>query len=114
MDGIGLVTALVSTAISQSAIRRDILTNLQSARIIPTSDKTVNRTGRWLKVDGHLVSLNVTYKGMTTCIENFRVASEMDRPSVLILGMDWINKTRVKIQSEGSKIIVKTSTPKKI
>ena len=111
LEGIGWVRALVTTAISQSAIRRDQLTDLLLSQVIPTSDKTVNRTGRKLKVDGHLVSLNVRYKGMETCIENFRVASEMDPPSVLILGMDWINQTRVKIQSEVSKI--KVSKPHK-
>ena len=48
--------------------------------------------------------MEFTYQGVTTCIENVNVVSEMD--DEIIFGRDWIHKTRVVIQSDGSKIIV--------
>lgn len=102
VDGIGPVSARISTNRSHSVIRRDLLMDLQLSKVIPTSDATRKRS----KVEGH-VSLDVTYEGMTTCEENVRVVSEIDYPAdKLILGMNWINKSRVVIQSKGSKITV--------
>ena len=102
------VKAWISTGLSYSVIRRELLTDLQLSNLIPTSDTTVSTywQSKRLKVDG-LVSLNITLQGMTTCVENVRVVSEMDDPSMLLfLGMDWINKSRVVIQSKRSKITV--------
>ncbi len=102
VDGTGSVRARISTNRLHSVIRRDQLTDLQLSNLIPTSDATRKRS----KVEGH-VSLDVTYAGMTIRQENVRVVSESDYPAdELILGMNWINKSRVLIQSKGSKIIV--------
>ena len=102
VDGTGSVRARISTNRLHSVIRRDQLTDLQLSNLIPTSDATRKRS----KVEGH-VSLDVTYAGMTIREENVRVVSESDYPAdKLILGMNWINKSRVVIQSKGSKITV--------
>lgn len=114
-EPIGSVRAQITTGLSQSIIRRELLTDLQLSQVIPTSDTTIlspywQVSNKRFKVEG-LVSLNVTIQGMTTCVENVRVVSEMDFPSiVLVLGMDWINKSRVVIRAKGSKITVSPPT----
>ena len=103
VDGIdGLVKdALVDTGATGSSIRRDLLTKELESAIIPTDHTTTKADGKKIKVEGY-VSLNITHDKITTCIENVRVKSNMLNP--LNLGMDWIHKTRVVIQSDGSKL----------
>ena len=114
-EPIGSVRAQITTGLSQSIIRRELLTDLQLSQVIPTSDTTIlspywQVSNKRFKVEG-LVSLNVTIQGVTTCVENVRVVSEMDFPSiVLVLGMDCINKSRAVIRAKGSKITVSPPT----
>lgn len=105
--GIGPLRARVSTGIAQSVIGRDLLTELQLSKVIQINDTASTWTNDELKIDGP-VSLNVTYEGMKTCVENVLVVSGLDYPSMLFLGMDWINKSRVVIQAKGSNITVST------
>jgi len=103
VDGIdGLVKdALVDTGATGSSIRRDLLTKELESAIIPTDHTTTKADGKKINVEGY-VSLNITHDKMTTCIKNVRVKSNMLNP--LNLGMDWIHKTRVVIQSDGYKL----------
>jgi len=57
---------------------------------------------------GGVVNLNVLYEYTTTRIENVSTATNPKANSdyPLILGIDWIRKSRVVIQSDGSKLVV--------
>ncbi len=103
VDGIdGLVKdALVDTGANGSSIRRSLLTDELQHAIIQTDRTTTKADGKKSNIEG-LVSLNIKHSGITTCIENVRVKSNMPHP--LNLGMDWIHKTRVVIQSDGCKL----------
>jgi len=103
VDGIGRLKALVDTGYSKSSIGRVLLTDMQMSKGIPTSNIRVLANGTQIKELG-FVSLNITFQGITTCIENVAVASRLNYE--LILGMDWIDQTRVVIQSDGLEIIV--------
>lgn len=103
VDGIdGLVKeALVDTGATGSSIRRSLLTDELQRAIIPTDLTATKADGKKVKIEG-LVSLNIKHNEITTCIENVRVKSNMPNP--LNLGMDWIHKTRIVIQSDGLKL----------
>ncbi len=103
--GIGPVRARVSTGLSQSVIGIDLLTDQQLSKVIQISKTASRWANKEFKIDG-FVSLNVTYEGVTTCVERVRVGSGLDYPSILFLGMDWINKSRVVIQAKGSNLTV--------
>lgn len=93
VNGIGMVKALVDTGSATSSIRRDLLKDYQMSRVIQIPDKILLKpNGKKLDRIGN-VSLNVTYQETETLIENVNVVSNMDIP--LVLGMDWIHKTRV-------------------
>ena len=109
LDGFGVISALVSTGSGRSSIRRGLLTELQMSKAIPASNlATTIANGKQVKIQ-NLLNLNLTFEGMKTSIENVPVIPETD--TTLVLGMDWIHKTRVVIQSDGSKLVV--SKPKK-
>ena len=72
------------------------MTDLQLSKLSPICDK----------IKG-LVSLNVTYEGMTTYLEDVHIVSEIDYPKdELILGMNWVNKSRVVMQANGTSATV--------
>ncbi len=73
-------------------------------KAVLTSSSRYLANGTQVKELG-FINLNITFQGVTTCIENVAIASKMVGKD-LILGMDWIDKTRVVIQSDGSEIIV--------
>lgn len=100
MDGFGTATARVDTGCGTSSIRRDLLPNFQ---MLKSSDVTILANGKEVKIPNSL-SMDYTYQGITTCLENVNIVSEMD--DEIIFGMDWIHKTRAVIQSDGSKIVV--------
>jgi len=110
VDEIGEVSALVDTGATPSCIRRDLLSDIQKSEIIPTSAEATISNGKKVKIEG-LVSLNVTFQGIATRIEDVHVVSGENSP--FILGMGWINKTRATIQSDGLDIIVSQSDPRK-
>ena len=104
VDDIGEVNALVDTGATCSFIRRDLLSDIQKSEIIPHSAEATIGDGKQVKIEG-LVSLNVTFQGIATRIENvFVVSGEKTTP--FILGMDWIHQTRAVLQSDGLDIIV--------
>lgn len=114
LDGIGVVSAMVDTGTLFSVIRKDQLTELQLSNAIRKTISKDNADKPVIKRHGlGLIDLKVPYQGMTTCIENVEVESSLCDP--FILGLDWIHKSRVIIQSDGSKIIVQQpgSQPKK-
>ena len=104
-DGVfGPVRARISTGNSQSCIRKELLTELQLSKLIPISDE----------IKG-LVSLNVTYEGMATYLEDVHVVSEIDYPEdELILGMNWVNKSRVVMQANGTNVTVSPAQTKNV
>ena len=104
VDGIGIVRAMVVTGYSTSVINRDMLTELQKSKATPSSSITILANGTQVKNELGHVSLNITFEGITTCIENVEIDSNMKYQ--LRLGMDWIDQTHAVIQSDGSKIIV--------
>jgi len=103
VEGVGMVSALVDTGAFYCSIKRDMLTEIQMSKAVPTSRTRIMANGSKTKTVG-LVGLNITFQEITTCIENVDIASKLD--DQLVLGMDWIHKTRAVIQSDGSKIIV--------
>ena len=107
VDEIGPMRALADTGCTSTMIRKDMLTEHQMSEVIPNQNMRIglaNGKQRQGLIIG-CVDLNVTYQGMTTFIEKASVVSEMTHK--LLLGMDWIHKTRVKIESDGSQITVK-------
>jgi len=113
VDGIaGEVSAMADTGCGSSFIRRDLLTDLQMLGATQTSSTLINLpNGKKVRIEG-LVSLNIKYQGIVTRVENVHIISNCIDP--LILGMDWINKTRATIQSDGLDIIVSQSDPPKM
>jgi len=103
VDRIGLLKALVDTGATNSSIRSDLLTTDLKLTKKPTSSSLIAGNGNQTKLEG-LVSLNVRYQEITTSIENVDITSKA--PDPFTLGVDWIHKTRVVIQSNGRKIIV--------
>jgi len=103
VDRIGLLKALVDTGATNSSIRSDLLTTDLKLTKMPTYNSVVAGNGNITKPEG-LVSLNVKYQEITTSIENVNIKSKA--PDPFTLGVDWIHKTRVVIQSNGRKIIV--------
>lgn len=97
------VSALVDTGCRKSSVRKDLLSNLQMSKAIPSSTNIILANNQQVELL-ESISLNVTYQGVTTYIETVHVVSKMDDP--LVLGMDWIHKTRVVIESDGSQIMV--------
>ncbi len=106
VDGIGIVRALVDTATSRSSIREDMVKD-SKIPVIP-SDIPITMINDSQEKTGGVVNLNVLYEYTTTRIENVSTTTNpkanADYP--LILGMDWIRKSRVVIQSDGSKLVV--------
>ena len=114
VDGIDKeIKAMVDSGSKLSFIRSDILTELQKAKAIPTSDRSTMANNAELKGVQEIICLNITFGGIITCLENVHIISNMD--DKLVLGMDWIDKTQAVIQSDGSEIIVSLpdSWPKK-
>ncbi len=104
VDGMDKVRALVDSGSKLSFIRSDILTEPQKAMAIPTSDRATMANNAEIKGVQEIISLNITFGGIITCLENVHIISNMD--DKLVLGMDWIDKTHAVIQSDGSEIIV--------
>ena len=96
VEGIRRVKALVDTGAPGCYIRRDLLTTLKKSKISVLNKTQLEK--------GECVSLNITFQGITTHIENVNVESKM--ANKLVLGMNWIHQTRAVIRSDGSKIIV--------
>ncbi len=105
VDEIGLseVSALVDTGCRKSSVRKDLLSNLHMSKAIPSSTNIILANNQQVELL-ESIGLNVTYQGVTTYIERVHVVSKMDDP--FVLGMDWIHKTRVVIESDGSQILV--------
>ncbi len=104
VDGIdGLVRAMVDTGASKSTIRKDLLKDLHMSKAITVFETATMINGATVTKLG-LVSLNIKYQDINTEMETVSFAENMYHP--LILGMDWIHKTRVVIQSDGSNLIV--------
>ncbi len=104
VDGIGIVRAMVVTGYSTSVLNRDMLTELQKSKATPSSSITILANYTLIKNNLGHVSLNITFEGITICIENVEIDSNMKYQ--LRLGMDWVDQTHAVIQSDGSKIIV--------
>lgn len=107
VDGIGVISALVDTGYSKCTVREDILTELQMSQAIQTSGTGIYlANGNHVKEQAELymVSLNITFEGITTCMKNVDIVADME--DKLVLGMDWLDQTRAVIQSDGSEIIV--------
>jgi len=100
-----VISALVDTGASGSYINREILTEAQKSNAIPTHIYSTKANGTQIEeLTGVVSSLNITFEGIVTSIENVFIASNTD--DELVLGMDWIHQTRAVIQSDGSKTIV--------
>lgn len=104
VDGIGIVRAMVGTGCSNSFINRDTLTELQKSKATPSSCITILANGTEVKNELGHVSLNITFEGLTTCIENVEII-DSNMNDQLFLGRDWIEQAHAVIQSDGSKII---------
>jgi len=102
------ISTLVDTGATGSYIKREIVTEPMKSKAIPAHIYSTIASGTKIEEMTGLVSLNITFQGIATCIENVHIASKVD--DQLVLGMDWIHQTRAVIQSDGSNIIV--SQPK--
>lgn len=98
MKGVGQVKTFVDTGAGISLVRADTLNEKTMSRMVPTSINVLATNGNKTNVLGS-VNLHITYSGKSTLIENVCVLSEMPYP--FILGVEWIHKTRVIIQSSG-------------
>lgn len=97
VNGVRKVKALVDTGCARSIVLRDLLTELQELNSIATLNIiSAKPNGEKFKNLIGYVRLNVAYQGITTFIDNANVSTKMKFP--LILGMDWIHKTRITIQ----------------
>jgi len=74
VDGMGTECAVVDTGSKVSYIHKDMLTELQKSKAIPTSRTTITGSGTVIK-NMELVSLKITFQGITTCIKNVRTTS---------------------------------------
>lgn len=104
VDGIGdNIYTLVDTASPLSIISAEILTE-QMISTIFKSPRTLRSTNGKDTISLGCVSLDVTYLGATTKVNEVYVVPNSNYP--LILGKDWIGQTGVTIMSDGSEIVV--------
>ena len=110
IENVGEVVGLVDTGASVSAIRLSVVRKILNPNRVKSLLKLTGVDGKKVIVDSYC-SLNVKWENQIVDLENVAVVRSC--PFALILGADWIVKSKTSLIVEDDKIIAKSTEPSK-